>query len=102
MPRILVHSKQPQMSRLLSESICFDGYQVESVVDVAMLWEHLDNGQPELVLLDVHKDGFDAMKLYFDIKEKLPDLSIMVYQCNNYGDVKRIKGAVADELGKQG
>jgi DNA-binding NtrC family response regulator len=100
MPRILVHSKQPQMRRLLSESLCFDGYQVESVVDAAMLWEHLDNRQPELVLLDAHKDGFDAMKLYFDIKEKHPDLSIMVYQCTNYGDVTRIKGAVADELGK--
>jgi DNA-binding NtrC family response regulator len=101
MPRILVLGKHPQLRRLLSESLCFDGYQVESFANLTMLWEHLDNGQPELVLFDAHKDGFDAMKLYFDIKEKHPDLSIMVYQCNNYADVTRIKGAVADELGKQ-
>jgi hypothetical protein len=41
------------------------------------------------------------MKLYFDIKEKLPDLAVIVFQGRNYGDVARIKGAVADELGKQ-
>ena len=102
MPRILVLGKQPQMRRLLSESLCFDGYQVESVADAAMLWEHLDNSQPELVLLNAHADRFGAMKLYFDIKERLPDLAVIVFQGRNYGDVDRNKGAVADELGKQG
>ena len=102
MPRILVLGKQPQMRRLVSESLCFDGYQVESVADVAILWEYLGNTQPDLVLLDAHSDGFGGMKLFFDIKEKLPDLAVIVYQCRNYGDVARIKGDVADELGKQG
>jgi DNA-binding NtrC family response regulator len=102
MPRILVLGKQPQMRRLLSESLCFDGYQVKSVGDAAMIWEHLSNSHPDLVLLDVDSDGFGAMKLYFDIKEKLPDLAVIVFQGRNYGDVARIKGAVADELGKQG
>jgi len=43
-------------------------------------------------------DGFGAMKLFFDIKEKLPDLAVIVCQCRNYGDVDGIKGAVADAL----
>jgi len=98
MPKILVLGEQPQMRTLLSESLCFDGYQVEAVDDTAMLWEHLGNTQPDLVLLDAHSDGFGAMKLFFDIKEKLPELAVIVYQCRNYGDVDRIKGAVADEL----
>jgi hypothetical protein len=42
------------------------------------------------------------MRLYQDLKQQFPDLAVMVYQCRNYGDVDRIKGAVADELGKQG
>jgi DNA-binding NtrC family response regulator len=98
MPKILVLGEQPQLRTLLSESLCFDGHLVESVGDAAMLWEHLGNTQPDLVLLDAHLDGFGAMKLFFDIKEKLPDLAVIVYQCRNYGDVDRIKGAVADEL----
>jgi DNA-binding NtrC family response regulator len=102
MPKILVLGKQPQMRRLVLESLCFDGYQAESVADAAILWEYLGNTQPDLVLLDAHSDGFGAMKLFFDIKDKLPDLAVIVYQCRNYGDVDRIKGAVADELGKKG
>jgi DNA-binding NtrC family response regulator len=98
MPRILLLGKQPQMRRLLSESLCFDGYEVESVADAVMLWEHLSNSHPDLVLLDVDSDGFGAMKLYFGIKEKLPDLAVIVFQSRNYGDVARIKGAVADAL----
>ena len=31
-------------------------------------------------------------------KQQFPDLAVMVYQCRNYGDVDRIKDAVADEL----
>ena len=98
MPKILVLGEQPQMRTLLSESLCFDSHRVESVDDAAMLWEHLGNTPPDLVLLDAHSDGFGAMKLFFDIKEKLPDLAVIVYQCRNYGDVDRIKDAVADEL----
>ena len=102
MPKILVLGEQPQMRTLPSESLCFDGHRVESVGDAVMLWEHLGNTQPDLVLLDAHSDGFGAMKLFFEIKEKLPDIAVIVYQCRNYGDVNRIKDAVADEFVKQG
>ena len=100
MPKILVLGEQPQFRTLLSKSLWFDGHLVESFGDAALLWEHLGNTQPDLVLLDAHSDGFGVMKLFFDIKEKLPDLAIMVYQCENYGDVVRIRGAVVDELEK--
>lgn len=100
MTKILVEGEQPQLRRLLSESLWFDGQQVESVGDAAMLWEHLGNTQPDLVLLDAHTDEFGAMKIFFDIKEKFPDLAVMVCQCRNYGDVARIKGAIADALVK--
>jgi DNA-binding response OmpR family regulator len=100
MPKILLLGEQPELRTLLTESLWYDGYLVESVADTAMLWEYLGNTQPDLVLLDAHSDGFGAMKLIFDIKEKLPDLAVMVYQCGNYGDVVRIRAAVVDELEK--
>jgi DNA-binding NtrC family response regulator len=100
MPRILVQGEPSQLRTLLSESLWSDGHRVESVADAAMLWEHLGNTQPDVVLLDAHSDGFGAMTLFFNIKEKLPDLAVIVYQCRNYGDVARIKSAVADELVK--
>ncbi len=100
MPKILVQGEQPQFRTLLSESLWFDGHRVASVCDATMLWEHLGNTQPDLVLLDANSDGLGAMRLYQDLKQIFPDLAVMVYQCRNYGDVDRIKGAVADELGK--
>ncbi len=100
MPKILVLGEQPQLRTLLSESLWFDGYLVESVGDAAMLWEHLGNTQPDLVLLDAHSDGFGAMMLYEDLTQQFPDLAVIICQCRNYGDVARIKNAVADALVK--
>ena len=98
MPKILVLGEQPQFRTLLSESLWFDGHRVESVADAAVLWEHLGNMQPDLVLLDAHSDGFGAMRLYQDLKHQFPDLAVMVYQYRNYSEVDRIKGAVVDAL----
>ena len=100
MPKILVLGEQQQFQTLLSESLWFDGYRVESVADAAILWEHLGHTQPDLVLLDANSDEFGAMRLYLDLKQKFPNLAVIVYKCRNYGDVDRIKGAVADALGK--
>jgi len=100
MPNIVVLGEQLQFRTLLSESLWFDGYRVESVADAAMLWDHLGNTQPDLVLLDSDSDGLGAMRLYQDLKQQFPDLAVMVYQCRNYGDVDRIKSAVADALVK--
>ena len=98
MPKILVLGEQPQFRTLLSESLWFDGHRVDSVADAAVLWEHLGNTQPDLVLLDANSDGFGTMKLYQDIKQQFPDLAVMVYQCRNYGDVDRIKDLIAYAL----
>jgi DNA-binding NtrC family response regulator len=98
MPKILVLGEQPQFRTLLSESLWFEGHLVESVGDAAMLWEHIGNTQPDLVLLDANSDGFGTMKLFQDLEQEFPDLAVIIYQCRNYGDVDRIKGAVADAL----
>ena len=98
MPKILVLGEQPQIRTLLSESLWLEGHWVESVADADMLWDYLGNTQPDLVLLDANSDGFGTMKLFQDLKQQFPDLAVIVYQCRNYGDVARIKGAVADAL----
>ena len=60
MPEILLLGEQPQFRSLLSESLWFDNHRVESVADAALLWEHLDNTQPDLMLLDANSDGFNV------------------------------------------
>ena len=100
MAKILLLAKQVQFRTLLSESLWLDGHLVESVGDEEILWRHLSRTQPDIVLLDAHSDGFGAMSIYQDVKQEFPDLSVMIYEYRNYGDVDRIKGAVADGLGQ--
>jgi DNA-binding NtrC family response regulator len=101
MVKILVLGGQAQLRRLLSESLLLEGHLVESFGDAAMLWDHLRHTQPDLVLLDAHLDGFGTVKLLQNLKQKFPGRAVMVCQCRNYGDVDRIKEAVADALGKK-
>ena len=100
MHEIMLLGEQPQIRTLLSESLWYEGYRVDSVDNAAMLWEHLNRAKPDLILLDARSDGFGAMRLYQDLKLQFPDLTVIVYQCQNYGDVDRIKGAVADAIEK--
>ena len=102
MSEILLLGEQPQFRTLLSESLWFEGYWVESVCDASQLWKHLCKTQPDLVLLDANSDGFGAMRLCQDLKQQYPGLFVMIYQCRNYGDVDRIKKAVADALMSHG
>ena len=101
MPKILLLGEKPQLRTLLTESLWYDGHLVESVGDATVLWEHLGKTQPDIVLLDALSDGFGAMRLHQDLKQQFPDLAVIVYQCRNYGDVDKIKVAVADALAKQ-
>jgi DNA-binding NtrC family response regulator len=98
MPNILVLCEQSQSRTFLSESLQLEGHWVEGVSDAAMLWENLGNTHPDLVLLDAGTNGFGTMTLFQDLKERFPGLAVIVYQCRNYGDVDRIKRAVADAL----
>lgn len=101
MPTILVLGERPQFKSLLSEGLWLDGHRVESVCDAVMLWEHLSHTQPDLVLLDANSDRFGTMLLFQDLKQQFPDLAVIVYQCRNDDDVDRIKGAVAEVLGRK-
>jgi DNA-binding NtrC family response regulator len=98
MANILVLGGQTRIRTLLSESLQIEGHGVESVSDAAILWEQLANTHPDLVLLDAGADGFGTMTLFQDIKEQVPGLDVIVYQCRNYSDVDRIKRAAADAL----
>ena len=83
---------------LLREMLAPLGHHIFFATSGAKALEIATSAQPDLVLLDANSDGFGALRLYQDLKQQFPDLAVMVYQCRNYGDVDRIKGAVADSL----
>ena len=75
-----------------------EGYQVVNLNDVDLIWEHIEDTKPELVLLDSDRDGFGTMKLYFEIKQKHTYLPVIVYKAAGFDAMDRIKAAIANVL----
>ena len=98
MPKILNFHDDPYLGELTSEVLTKEGYQVVNLNDVDLIWEHIEDTKPELVLLDSARDGFSTMKLYFEIKKTHTDLPVIVYKVAGFDAMDRIKGAVADAL----
>ena len=100
MPKILNLHDDPYIGELTSEVLTKEGYQVVNLNDVDLIWEHIEDIKPELVLLDSDRDGFGTMNLYFEIKQKHTYLHVIVYKAAGFDAMDRIKGAVADALGE--
>jgi len=98
-PKILDFHDNPSVGVLTSVVLAKEGCQVVSLNDADLIWEHIEETQPELVLLDSHSDGFGTMKLYFEIKQKYADLPVIVYKAVGFNAMDRIKEAVAGALG---
>jgi DNA-binding NtrC family response regulator len=101
MPKILNFHDDPYVGVLTSQFLAKEGYQVVSLNDADLIWEHIENSQPELVLLDSNSDGFGTMNLYFDIKEKYADLPVIIYEAAGFDAIDRIKAAINDVLSEK-
>ena len=101
MPKILNLHDDPYVGGQTSEMLTEEGHQVVSLNDVDLIWEHIEDTQPELVLLDSDRDGFGTMKLCFEIKEKYMDLPVIIYQTGDFDAMDRIKAAIADVLSEK-
>jgi DNA-binding NtrC family response regulator len=101
MPKILNLHDDPYVGVLTSEALTQEGYQVVSLNNVDLIWEHIENIQPKVVLLDSDPDGFGAMKLYFKIKQKYADLPVIVYRTGGFDAMDRIKAAIDEILSEK-
>ena len=101
MPKILNLHDDPYVGGQTSEMLTEEGHQVVSLNDVDLIWDHIEDTQPELVLLDSDRDGFGTMKLYFEIKRKHTDLPVIIYKAGGLDAMDRIKAAIADFLSER-
>jgi CheY-like chemotaxis protein len=92
--RILVVDDQAYVRELLSEELGRDGYSVASAGDVESIWRFLENVKPDLVLLDLCLEGFQGWDLLNGLKEKEPDLPVLILTAYNaYADDPRASQA---------
>ena len=110
MANILVVDDQSCVRELLSEELVQEGHRVSSVSDTKFIWQHLTDSRPDLVLLDIYLDGCTRWDLLRDIKNREPDLPVLIFTANDsfaedprvsQADGYVIKGFVALDTLKQ-
>ena len=79
MANILVVDDQPCVRELLSDELAQEGHRVSSISDTKFIWQHLADERPDLVLLDIYLDGCTRWDLLRDIKNRDPDLPVLIF-----------------------
>ena len=83
MANILVVDDQPCVRELLSEELAQEGHRVSSVSDAKLIWQHLTDPRPDLVLLDIYLDGCTRWDLLRDVKNRDPDLPVLIFTAHD-------------------
>jgi len=95
MANILIIDDHPYLEGLLSEHLSEQDYRITSAVNVDEAVEKLSWCRPDIVLLDLHLDGFERWDLLHRIKledSRLPVLIVTAYS----GSFNEPRSAEAD------
>lgn len=77
------------------KALANEGYRMISITDPTATWAYISRFKPDLVLLNGLSEGFESYELLNDIKQRAPELPVLVYMVKTHDDVKKLKQAVA-------
>ena len=78
MASILIVDDQPYLRELFAQELVDEGYSVVSAADIESAKRSLEDGNPDLVLLDLYLNGFEGWNLLDEIKNKEPHLPVLI------------------------
>ena len=101
-PQILVADDDRTVRTVISHALSKQGYQVGSATSVAGLWDMATAGRGDVLITDVNFPDGDALDLLPRLREKRPDLTIIVMsaQANLLTAIKTQQRGVFDYLPK--
>lgn len=76
--RVLIVDDQESMREMLSDLLDMMGHKAEAVEGGSQALEHLAEKTVDLVITDLNMPEMDGMELMKRIKEKTPDLPVIV------------------------
>ena len=100
MAHILFVDDQPHNRYLVSKSLREEGYRTAIVDDADSFWEHIEEFQPDMVLLNTLSERFDSFTLLLEIKKNCSDCPVLVYFIRSEDFIDRLKESVNGVLGK--
>ena len=75
---LLIVDDDERICRSLECYLQYEGYCVSSVSNGKAMWQHLEDRQPDLVLLDIILPGVDGITLARELRVKKPDTGIIM------------------------
>jgi CheY-like chemotaxis protein len=78
MASILIVDDQPYLQELFAQELVDEGYSVLSAADTESAKRSLEQGNPDLVLLDLYLNGFEGWNLLDEIKHREPHLPVLI------------------------
>ena len=91
MQSILIVDDQPHLQEFLLEELMDEGHSVEAVTDAVSVRRYLGDSKPDLVLLDLHLNGFEGWDVLDDIKSTHPHLPVLIFTAyDNYAEDPRL------------
>ncbi|OGW53270.1 MAG: hypothetical protein A2Y81_07330 [Nitrospirae bacterium RBG_13_43_8] len=78
MQDILIVDDQPYMMQLFTTELMDKNYTIIGAEDIEKAREYLDSYKIDLVILDLYINGFNGWDLLESIKQKYPDLPVLI------------------------
>ena len=95
MALILMVEEESLQRHGANKALANEGYRLISITDPAATWAYISRFKPDLVLLNGLSEGFESYDLLNDIKQRAPELPVLVYMVKTHDDIKKLKQAVA-------
>ncbi len=86
-PRVLIVDDEESIHLLYREELEEEGYEVYSAMNGPEALEQVEKVQPDLVVLDINMPGMDGIEVLRKIKEKHPQLPVIL--CSAYPEYKQ-------------
>jgi len=98
MPKILIVDDKPIIRNLLYDELSIANFQVVTINTVELIWKHIREIRPDIVLLGLHSESFDSWQILNDIKKKIPDLPVLIYAIKSDHSIGSLKQAISEVL----
>ena len=77
--RILIVDDEEDLISTLAERLELRGFEVEAITDGSKALKRVNEGDFDVLVLDVKMPGIDGLELMAQIKEKHPDLPVIMF-----------------------
>ena len=95
MPVILVIDDQPHTKMHVLHAIRDLGYKIKTLSNPKLTDRMIEVVAPDLVLINRQPDGFDSIPVFMGIKDRYPNLPVLLYALKSDTAIRSLTQAIA-------